>query len=213
MRSARADIGINVIAKAIIQMRSMVISYPGGLRPERTHRARAGLLAVAGKVDQQPLPGEQVPAVRTTNVDSAGPRPSAWQELPWADARQPEKTMQYMLLIYGDEAAWNQMSQAQIAQVMQAYSTYTADLAAAGVLRGGSELAPVATATTVRVRNGKPLLTDGPFAETREQLGGYYLIDVPDLDSAVKWAARIPSATMGAIEVRPLTENQAEVPA
>jgi hypothetical protein len=117
--------------------------------------------------------------------------------------------MQYMLLIYGDENAWNTMSGEQMAEVMEAYNAYSKELAAAGVLRGGSELAPVATATTVRVRNGKPLLSDGPFAETREQLGGYYLIDVPTLDEAVQWAAKVPSALFGSIEVRPLTDNQA----
>ncbi|UXI70139.1 YciI family protein [Tahibacter amnicola] len=117
--------------------------------------------------------------------------------------------MQYMLLIYSEESAWANLSPADITQVLEAYRAYSRELAEAGVLRGGSELAPTATATTVRVRNGKPLLTDGPFAETREQLGGYYLIDVPSLDEATRWAARIPSATMGSIEVRPLTENQA----
>jgi hypothetical protein len=119
--------------------------------------------------------------------------------------------MQYMLLIYGDESVWNTMSSQQMAKVMEEYVDYSNQLAAAGVLRGGSELAPVATATTVRVRNGKPLLSDGPFAETREQLGGYYLIDVPTLDDAIHWAAKVPSAPIGAIEVRPLTDNQANV--
>jgi hypothetical protein len=117
--------------------------------------------------------------------------------------------MQYILLIYSDEALWGAMTPAQMTEVMQAYVAYSKELAAAGVLRGGSELAPVASATTVRVRNGKPLLTDGPFAETREQLGGFYLIDVPDLDAATRWAAKVPSALVGSIEVRPLTANQA----
>lgn len=117
--------------------------------------------------------------------------------------------MQYMLLIYGDEKGWSTMSPEDIGKMMQAYMDYSKSLAAAGVLRGGSELAPVATATTVRVRNGKTLTTDGPFAETKEQLGGYYLIDVPSLDEAIQWAAKIPSALNGSIEVRPQTENQA----
>jgi hypothetical protein len=118
--------------------------------------------------------------------------------------------MQYMLLIYGDEKAWTSMPEAEIEKVMQAYMDYSNELAAAGVLRGGSELAPVATATTVRVRNGKVLTTDGPFAETKEQLGGYYLIDVPNLDEAIKWASKLPAALDGAVEVRPQTDNQAE---
>jgi hypothetical protein len=117
--------------------------------------------------------------------------------------------MQYILLIYSDEQLWSAMSREQMTDVMHAYVAYSKELAAAGVLRGGSELAPVASATTVRVRNGQALLTDGPFAETREQLGGYYLIDVPDLDAATTWAAKVPSALVGSIEVRPLTENQA----
>ncbi len=118
--------------------------------------------------------------------------------------------MQYMLLIYGDEKAWANMSESEINKTMQAYVDYSNELAASGALLGGSELAPVSTATTVRVRNGKALTTDGPFAETKEQLGGYYLIDVPNLDEAIKWAAKIPSATNGSIEIRPQTENQAE---
>ena len=117
--------------------------------------------------------------------------------------------MQYMLLIYGDEKIWSAMSDQEIQGVMEAFENYSRMLAKAGVLRGGSELAPVATATTVRVRNGKTLVTDGPFAETKEQLGGYYLIDVANLDEAIKWAALVPSAAQGCIEIRPQTENQA----
>ena len=118
--------------------------------------------------------------------------------------------MQYMLLIYGDEKSWHSMPKAEITKVLQAYESYSKELAASGALRGGSELAPIASATTVRVRNGKAMTTDGPFAETKEQLGGYYLIDVANLDEAIKWAAKIPSAQGGSIEIRPLTENQAE---
>ena len=114
--------------------------------------------------------------------------------------------MQYMILIYGEEKAFAQMAndpQAQ-AQMYAAYGRYGADMREAGVLRGGAELKPTLSATTVRVRNGKTLSTDGPFAETKEQLGGYYLIDVPDLDKAVHWAARCPAAQGGSIEVRPV---------
>lgn len=119
--------------------------------------------------------------------------------------------MQYMLLIYGDEKAWGEMTEAKMQEMYAAYGTYTQELMASGALRGGSELHPVTTATTVRSRNGKTQTTDGPFAETKEQLGGYYLIDVPNLDEAIKWAAKIPSAAWGCVEVRPLTEQQAPV--
>jgi hypothetical protein len=117
--------------------------------------------------------------------------------------------MQYMLLIYGDERFFAERSESELRQLMQEYVSYSKELAAAGVLRAGSELAPVSTATTVRVRNGQALTTDGPFAETKEQLGGYYLIDVPNLDAAIHWAAKIPSAAHGSIEIRPQTANQA----
>jgi len=112
--------------------------------------------------------------------------------------------MEYIVLIYGDEKAWNRMPKAQIEQVYGAYRKYTEDLQKAGVMRGGSELKPTTTATTVRVRNGKRQVTDGPFSETKEQLGGYYLIDVPNLEAALDWAAKVPSAQDGSIEVRPL---------
>lgn len=112
--------------------------------------------------------------------------------------------MQYMLLIYGDERIYESMSEGKIKQLMAGFGEYTAALTAAGVLRGGSELAPVRSATTVRGKGGKPVCTDGPFAETKEQLGGYYLIDVPNLDEAIHWAGRCPAASSGSIEVRPL---------
>jgi len=121
--------------------------------------------------------------------------------------------MQYMLLIYGDENQFSQLPDAAIREILQAYEEYSQALAAAGVLRGGSELAPTSSATTVRVRNGKVLTTDGPFMETKEQLGGYYLIDVPNLDEAIAWAAKIPSALDGCIEIRPQTENQVDTSA
>ena len=114
--------------------------------------------------------------------------------------------MQYMILIYGDEKGFALMANdpSAQAQMYAAYGRYGADMQEAGVLRGGAELKPTLSATTVRVRNGKTLSTDGPFAETKEQLGGYYLIDVPDLDKAVHWAARCPAAQGGSIEVRPV---------
>ena len=114
--------------------------------------------------------------------------------------------MQYMILIYGDEKNFAQLANNPEAQqqMYAAYRQYGADMRAAGVLRGGAELKPSSTATTVRVRNSKTVTTDGPFAETKEQLGGYYTIDVPNLDEAVKWAARCPAAQGGSIEVRPV---------
>ena len=112
--------------------------------------------------------------------------------------------MQYMLLIYGDEKDWMSMPEAKMKDMYAAYGTFTKELMDSGAMKAGSELAPIANASTVRVRNGKTVTTDGPFAETKEQLGGYYVIDVPDLDAAIKWAAKIPSAPFGSIEIRPL---------
>ncbi len=114
--------------------------------------------------------------------------------------------MQYMILIYGDEKNFAQMASSPEAQkqMYAAFTKYTKDMRDAGIMRAGSELKPTSTATTVRVKNGKTVTTDGPFAETKEQLGGYYIIDVPNLDEAVKWAARCPAAQGGSIEVRPV---------
>ena len=113
--------------------------------------------------------------------------------------------MQYIILIYGDEQRFaQQMSGDAMQQMYAAFMQYNKDLAGAGVLRAGAELKPTATATTLRIRDGKTTLTDGPFAETKEALGGYYVIDVPTLDEALKWAARCPAAHGGSIEVRPL---------
>ena len=121
--------------------------------------------------------------------------------------------MQYMILIYGDEKNFAQMASNPAAQkaMYEAFGKYGGDMRAAGVLRGGGELKPTSTATTVRVKNGKTVTTDGPFAETKEQLGGFYTIDVPNLDEAVKWAARCPAAQGGSIEVRPVGVTAAPV--
>jgi len=115
--------------------------------------------------------------------------------------------MQYIVLIYGSEKGWSSMAKEGIEQMYAEYRKYSEDLAKAGVMRGGSELKPTSTATTVRVRGGKRQVTDGPFAETKEQLGGFYLIDVPNLESALDWAAKCPSAKDGSIEVRPLAPS------
>ena len=112
--------------------------------------------------------------------------------------------MQYLLLIYDAEKVWEDMPEAEKNRLFGAYTTFTNDIKASGHYIAGDALQPVRTATSVRVRNGKTQTTDGPFAETREQLGGYYLIEAKDLDEATKIAARIPSAEIGTIEVRPV---------
>jgi len=112
--------------------------------------------------------------------------------------------MKYMLLIFGNEAAQQAATKEQTAQIMAAYGAYSQALVKAGVMAGGDRLQPVSTATTVRVANGKTEVLNGPYAETKEQLGGYYIIEVTDLDAALAWAARCPGASYGALEVRPL---------
>lgn len=115
--------------------------------------------------------------------------------------------MQYMLLIYDNEQLLANLSPEEGARMHEEYMKFTQEIAASGHLRAGDALQSVRTATTLRTREGKTTMTDGPFAETREQLGGYYLIEAPDLDEALKIAARIPSATTGSIEVRPLVTS------
>jgi hypothetical protein len=112
--------------------------------------------------------------------------------------------MQYMLLIYGDEAARANATKEQFGQMYAAYVAYTEAMKKAGVFKAGDPLQPTSTATTVRAPDGKAKLLNGPYAETKEQLGGYYLIEAADLDSALSWAARCPGAQFGAIEVRPI---------
>ncbi len=112
--------------------------------------------------------------------------------------------MQYLLLIYNREAAMADMTAEQGGRMMDSYRAFTQGIIASGNFKGGDALQPSATATTVRVRDGKVLTTDGPFAETREQLGGYYLIEAADLDEAIAIAARIPDADGGSVEVRPI---------
>jgi hypothetical protein len=114
--------------------------------------------------------------------------------------------MQYLLLIYDDEKKGMAMDERAQKQLFDDYFAYSKDLRDSGAFVAGEALTPVSTATTVRVRDGKTTTTDGPFAETKEQLGGFYMIDVPDLDAALKWAAKIPSARIGSIEVRPVAK-------
>jgi hypothetical protein len=117
--------------------------------------------------------------------------------------------MRYLLTIYGDESGWNEATPEQGAQIMAAYEAFGREARAAGAFVGGEGLQPTATATTVRVRDGERLLTDGPFAETREQLGGYYLLECANLDEAIGWAAKIPGAAQGSVEVRPVMDYEA----
>ena len=112
--------------------------------------------------------------------------------------------MNYLLLIYNDESQRASVSQADGEAMFDAYRAFSEGIAASGVLRGGGALEPVAMATTVRVRGGETVVTDGPFAETKEQLGGYYLIECDDLDAAIDIAARVPGAVNGSIEIRPI---------
>jgi len=112
--------------------------------------------------------------------------------------------VQYMLLIYGDQSQRGSMSEEEMGQIFQAYGAYTQELQTSGAMVAGDALQPIETATTVRVRNDETLTTDGPFAETKEQLGGYYLVDVSSLDEALEWAAKIPGARHGSVEVRPV---------
>ncbi len=111
--------------------------------------------------------------------------------------------MRYALLIYVEP---RESTPEEDAEVMTAYNAFTSEAVEADVMRGGEALEDAKTATTVRVRNGQTLVTDGPFAETKEEFGGYYLVEAPNLDEAIKWAAKIPGALRGSIEVRPVWE-------
>ena len=112
--------------------------------------------------------------------------------------------MEYLALIYADEAAWERFSDAARAAAYEQYGEFAKAAGTAGVLVGGEELGPTSSATTVRIRDGSQLVTDGPYAEVKEALGGYFVLDCPSFDDAVSWAARIPAASHGAVEVRPV---------
>jgi hypothetical protein len=113
--------------------------------------------------------------------------------------------MKYMLLIYTDEAKGAQVAkEVGVAQMSAPYIAYAEALQKAGVIRGGDRLQPTSTATTVKVSDGKTQVLNGPYVETKEQLAGYFMIDVPDLDAALSWAARCPGAAHGTVEVRPI---------
>ncbi len=112
--------------------------------------------------------------------------------------------MKYLLLIYVNEANRPSADNAAVERISSAYEAYTEAMQKAGVIVGGERLRPTTSATTVRAADGKTRVLDGPYAETKEQLGGFYMIDVPDLDAAISWASRCPGAAHGAIEVRPI---------
>ena len=112
--------------------------------------------------------------------------------------------MQYLLMIYSEQGAWEKLTPAAQQQGMAAYNAFTEALRKSGALAGSNRLRPTSTATTVRIADGKSQVLDGPYADTKEQLAGYYLIDVADLDAALAWAARCPGAGHGIVEVRPV---------
>ena len=112
--------------------------------------------------------------------------------------------MQYMLLIYRNQQEFDAWPEAKKGALYKAFGAFTQGIVKSGAFKAGDPLQPISTATTVRVRDGKTLTTDGPFAETREQLAGYYIIDVANLDQAIKIAAEVPIAAHGSIEVRPI---------
>src|ERR1700739_3400331 len=115
-----------------------------------------------------------------------------------------ETHMQYLLMIYSEEGRWNKMTASERQQGVAAYQAYTESLKKAEVLLGSNRLQHTSTATTVRLVDGKPQVLDGPFSDSKEQLAGYYLIDVPNLDAAITWASRCPAAAYGVMEVRPV---------
>jgi hypothetical protein len=116
--------------------------------------------------------------------------------------------VKYLLSIYGDESAGNDVPPEESKATFDAYMAFTREVEEAGVMVGGEGLQPTSTATTVRVREGDRTLTDGPFAETKEQLGGFYLLECKDLDEAIGWAAKIPGAQTGSVEVRPVLDYE-----
>ena len=118
--------------------------------------------------------------------------------------------MQYVALIYADESGWDELSDDEREQAYARYGTLNRDAEAAGVLAGGNELGSTRDATTVRVRDDELLVTDGPYAEVKEALGGFYVFECQSLDEAVDWATRIPAAEHGAVEVRPVYVDPAE---
>ncbi|MDP9133882.1 MAG: YciI family protein [Actinomycetota bacterium] len=116
--------------------------------------------------------------------------------------------MQYALTIYDDQSKWGEVSPEDAEASGAAYGKVTEEMRAAGAFVAGEGLQPVTTATTVRVPNGERMVTDGPFAETKEQLGGFYVVECKDLDEAIGWAAKLPGAKSGCVEVRPVIQYE-----
>jgi hypothetical protein len=112
--------------------------------------------------------------------------------------------MQYLLMAYVDEGGWPKLSKSEQDQGIAAYAAYGEALKSSGVIKGSNRLQPSSVATTVRNTNGKSQVLDGPYVDSKEQLGGYFLIDVPDLDAALSWASRCPASQHGVVEVRPI---------
>jgi hypothetical protein len=139
-------------------------------------------------------------------VSKSAPPDRLCRDGAFATSQPKEKPVKYLLLIYASEANESTMSPEEGGKLMQAYGAYTEALIKAGAMLSAERLRPVTDATSVKVRSGKTEVLNGPYAETREQLGGYYLINVPDLDAALSWAARCPSSSYGTIEVRPIWE-------
>jgi hypothetical protein len=115
--------------------------------------------------------------------------------------------MQYALLIYGEEASWDSIPDADRAAIYGEYAQLGSDLREQKKFLGGEQLQPVGSATTVQVRDGETVVSDGPFTETKETLGGFYLVEAESLDEAIEWASRIPGSRTGKIEVRPVVEH------
>jgi hypothetical protein len=135
---------------------------------------------------------------RLRPFDISMPAPVVPRSNPWSNA------MQYLLMIYSNEADEAKLAPGAEAELMAAYGAYAGAMAQADVMVGGERLHPTSAAASVRVRSGKTEVLNGPYAETHEQLGGYFMIDVPDLEAALHWAARCPTAPYGTIEVRPI---------
>src|SRR5947208_15798673 len=121
--------------------------------------------------------------------------------------------MEYLLLSPDDESVYATLSENELSSLGEEYGAYTEALKTSGVYRDGRQLQPSSASTTVTVRDGEQVVTDGPFAETKEQLGGFYLIEVESVDEAIEWAAKIPSARLGSVEVRPIVPSRVEASA
>lgn len=141
--------------------------------------------------NSRPCPSARLSRVMASEAHSARPMPM-------------ETTMQYLLMLYFDDTTWPKMTPEQQQEGNAAYMAYTEALAKSGILVGANRLQPSTSATTIRLEDGKPKVLDGPYADAKEQLGGYYLIEAPDLDAALSWASRCPTVGHGTVEVRPV---------